>query len=73
VLASSKASFFIIHPKRSLAAFEELIKDWKGILVSDNCGVYQKWVNQWSPCGYFLISRMLNPPMIMLREPCVLE
>jgi hypothetical protein len=33
VLASLKASFFMIHSKRPSATFEELIKYWKGILV----------------------------------------
>lgn len=50
VLASRKASFFMIHPHRSSAAFEELIKDWRGILISDDYGVYQKWVNHRQSC-----------------------
>jgi transposase len=39
VMATSVSALFMIHPNRSKKAFEELIKDWAGILVSDNYGV----------------------------------
>lgn len=35
VMANSMVAFFMIHPNRSQAAFEELIEAWEGILVSD--------------------------------------
>ncbi len=50
VLASRTASFFMVHPNRSSVAFEQLIKDWKGILVSDDYGVYRKWINNRQSC-----------------------
>lgn len=40
----------MIHPHRSKEAFLELIDDCKGILVSDNYGVYRKWVNFRQSC-----------------------
>lgn len=43
VMASATVAFFMIHAKRSMSAFEALIANWKGILVSDGYGVYQKW------------------------------
>ncbi len=36
VMANSVVAFFMIHPNRSQAAFDELIGAWKGILVSDS-------------------------------------
>ena len=50
VMATSIVSLFMIHPKRSKQAFEDLIRDWEGILVSDNFGVYQKWVGLRQTC-----------------------
>jgi len=32
------AAFFMVHSKRSRKAFEALIENWRGILVSDNYG-----------------------------------
>ena len=31
---------------RSKEAFNQLVQDWKGILISDNYGVYVNWINQ---------------------------
>jgi len=50
VMATSFASLFMIHPNRSRAAFEELIRDWAGILISDGYGVYRKWVGLRQTC-----------------------
>lgn len=36
VMASSTVAFFIIHSSRFREAFETLIRDWKGILVSSD-------------------------------------
>ena len=41
VMTNPFVSYFQIHPKRSRAAFEQLIADWQGILVSDDYSVYQ--------------------------------
>jgi transposase len=43
VMANHLVAFFMIHPNRSKQAFEKLIDDWKGILISDNYRVYVKW------------------------------
>ena len=43
VMGSATVAFFMIHSNRSRKAFEALIEDWKGILVSDGYGVYVKW------------------------------
>ncbi len=43
-------SYFKIHPNRSKSAFEALIKDWKGIIVSDNYGTYRKWIHGRQSC-----------------------
>jgi len=42
---------------RSKIAFLELIQDWEGILVSDNYGVYAKWVNLRQTCLAHLIRK----------------
>jgi len=41
VMANKTSAFFMIHSHRLRAAFEELIRDWKGILVTDGYGVYR--------------------------------
>jgi len=41
VMANKTSAFFMIHSHRFRAAFEELIRDWKGILVTDGYGVYR--------------------------------
>jgi transposase len=67
VMATSVSSLFMIHPNRSKKAFEELIQDWAGILVSDNYGVYRKWIGLRQTCLAHLIrkaralSEMKNP------------
>ena len=57
VMANQAVAFFMIHPNRSKEAFEALIKDWMGILVSDGYGVYQKWVGQRQTCLAHLIRK----------------
>lgn len=56
VLMNPGQAFFMIHPRRSKAAFEELIKDWRGILISDDYGVYRKWFHR-QTCLAHLIRR----------------
>ena len=55
VMASERVAFYMIHPRRSKEAFAALIDDWKGILVSDGYGVYQKWVEARQTCLAHLI------------------
>jgi transposase len=49
-LVNDVVAFFMIHPNRSKEAFNELVDDWKGILISDNYGVYVNWVNKRQTC-----------------------
>ena len=49
-LTNHVVAFFMIHPNRSKEAFKKLIDDWKGILISDNYGVYVNWVNKRQTC-----------------------
>ncbi len=51
------AAFFMIHPNRSKQAFHNLVEDWKGILISDNYGVYVNWINQRQTCLAHLIRK----------------
>lgn len=55
VMVSSKAALFMIHSNRSKAAFDTLIQDWMGILVSDGYGLYRKWVGLRQSCLAHLI------------------
>jgi len=57
VMVNSTVAYFMIHKNRSKQAFLELIQDWEGILVSDNYGVYTKWVNLRQTCLAHLIRK----------------
>jgi transposase len=50
VMATSSVAFYLVHSNRSREAFNELIKHWRGILVSDNFRVYQNWVEKRQNC-----------------------
>ncbi len=56
-MTNAKAAFFMVHPHRSRKAFEALVENWRGILVSDNFGVYRNWVNQRQLCLAHLIRK----------------
>jgi transposase len=45
-MVNERVAFYRIDPHRSKEAFEQLVKDWEGILVSDGYGLYRKWVNR---------------------------
>ena len=49
-MEGSGPSFFIIHRHRSKEAFQELIMDWKGILISDDYGTYRNWKHGRQTC-----------------------
>ena len=49
------AAYFVIHRHRSKKAFQALIQDWQGILVSDGYAVYTKWVGLRQTCLAHLI------------------
>jgi transposase len=51
------AAFFMVHSNRSRKAFEALIENWTGILVSDNYPLYRNWVNQRQVCLAHLIRK----------------
>lgn len=57
VMAHRGAAFFMIHPKRSAEAFEDLIGTWNGILISDGYGVYRQWAGKRQTCLAHLIRR----------------
>jgi transposase len=50
VMVTASVALYLVHPRRSREAFNELVKHWQGILVSDNFSVYQNWVNQNQQC-----------------------
>jgi hypothetical protein len=45
-MVNERVAFYRIDPHRSKEAFEKLVRDWNGILVSDSYGLYRKWVNR---------------------------
>jgi transposase len=55
VMANSLVGFFMLHGRRTAAAFAELIGDWRGILISDGYKVYQKYVGLRQTCLAHLI------------------
>jgi transposase len=59
-MTSELVSFFMIHKQRSRAAFEELIGEWQGKLVSDGYGLYRKWINGRQSCLAHLIRRAVG-------------
>jgi len=55
LMCNSATAFFMLHSKRSKTAFQTLIKDWEGILVSDGYAVYQQWTHGRQTCLAHLI------------------
>lgn len=45
-MVNERVAFYRIDSHRSKAAFEELIQDWNGILISDGYSLYQKWIKR---------------------------
>ncbi len=56
-MVTDTVALYRIHSKRSQEAFGSLIKDCRGILVSDGYGVYQAWGNARQTCLAHLIRR----------------
>jgi transposase len=56
-MVNKKVCFFLVHPNRSRKAFDALIDDWNGILISDDYGVYKNWINHRQSCLAHLIRR----------------
>ena len=59
-MTNQKAAWFMVHQNRSEEAFQKLIGDFQGILVSDNYGVYRKWMNLRQACIAHYIRRARN-------------
>jgi transposase len=55
VMANPGVAYFQVHTHRSKTAFEQLIGDWTGILVSDGYRVYQSWEGLRQSCLAHLI------------------
>ena len=45
-MVNERVAFYRIDPHRSKEAFEKLVQDWEGILISDSYGLYRKWINR---------------------------
>ncbi len=58
-MVNSRVAFFRIDPHRSRQAFDQLIQDWQGILVSDSYGLYRKWVHGRQACIAHLIRKAM--------------
>jgi transposase len=54
-MTTDRVSLYLLHPNRSTEAFDALIDEWAGILVSDGYGVYQDWVHRRQTCLAHLI------------------
>lgn len=53
-MVNERVAFYRIDPHRSKAAFEQLIQDWQGILISDGYGLYRKWVTRQTCLAHLL-------------------
>ena len=56
-MVNSVMAFYMIHPNRSKAAFEALVQNWAGILISDDYNAYLKWIGLRQTCLAHLIRR----------------
>jgi transposase len=45
-MVNERVAYYRIDPHRSKQAFEQLIQDWRGILISDSYGCYTKWIDR---------------------------
>jgi transposase len=55
VMTKPLVAYFQIHPTRSKTALAQLIADWRGLLVSDDYGVYHSWQSLRQTCLAHLI------------------
>jgi len=60
VMTNSAVAFFMIHRSRSKEAFQALIRDWEGILISDGYQVYAKWARLRQTCLSHMIRDALG-------------
>ncbi len=55
-MRSDLVSLFKIDPHRSLEAFDALMGDWKGFLISDDYALFRRWdPKMWQACLVHLI------------------
>ena len=54
-MSNDRVAFYRIDPHLSKAAFEQLVQDWQGILVSDSYNLYRSWVHGRQTCLAHLI------------------
>ena len=54
VMATSSVALYFVHSNRSRKAFNELVKYWQGILVSDNFLVYQHWLKRQNCLAHYM-------------------
>lgn len=45
-MVNKRVAFYRIDPHRSKEAFEQLVQDWQGILISDSYGLYRNWTQR---------------------------
>lgn len=57
VMANERVAFYRIDPHRSKEAFNQLIKDWEGILISDSYSLYRSWIHGRQTCIAHLIRK----------------
>jgi transposase len=56
-MANEKVCFFKVHNHRSKQAFEELIGQWRGILISDDYPLHTQWIGGRQTCLAQLIRQ----------------
>ena len=55
VMGNAFLALFRVDPHRSSEAFEKRIGNWKGLLHTDDYGMYRKWTGKRQPClAHFL-------------------
>jgi len=56
-MVNERIAFYRIDPNRSKRAFEDLVQDWHGILISDGYRLYCSWANKRQTCLAHLIRK----------------
>jgi transposase len=56
-MANERVAFYRIDPHRSKEAFDRLVQDWEGILISDSYSLYRSWVHGRQTCIAHLIRK----------------
>jgi transposase len=56
-MVNERTAYYRIDANRSKKAFESLIADWRGVLVSDSYGLYRSWVDGRQTCLAHLIRK----------------